>query len=228
MPSASSALDTNTTANAVGDSDIVMQDFAGPSPPNPKTGTTPIPSATATSTPNANTATTNPNVTTNPNTGIRAHLTSIMTHIRPGPSAGMCSHPSLTLSTSSHSIWSLTGPSATVSGMLGVGHSASSVSTPGNAKVNGNGTNGGASGSVKAACSNCDHRCPYAKTTWSSQVERHSNTSTTHISTHPSTSLNVHHVHSSTSAGSGDNTREVAHGIGYTTACGGHSKGGGG
>ncbi|KAI6003571.1 hypothetical protein EDC04DRAFT_2611687 [Pisolithus marmoratus] len=131
--------------------------FQGPSPPNPKTGATPTPSATTTSTPNANTATTNPNITTNPNTGIGAHLTSVMTHIRPGPSAGMCSHPSLTLSTSSHSIWSLTGPSATVSGMSGVGHGASSVSTPGNAKVNGNSTNGGASGSVKAACSNCDH-----------------------------------------------------------------------
>lgn len=49
MPSASSELDTNTMAHAVGDSDVVMQDLAGPSPPIPKTGATPTPSTTATS-----------------------------------------------------------------------------------------------------------------------------------------------------------------------------------
>ncbi|KAI6005431.1 hypothetical protein EDC04DRAFT_2670711 [Pisolithus marmoratus] len=74
-PSASSALDTNTTANAVGDSDVATQDLAGaymhtsistlrtdtypfvqdPSSPIPKAGATLTLSPTATSTPNANT-----------------------------------------------------------------------------------------------------------------------------------------------------------------------------
>ncbi|KAI6009179.1 hypothetical protein EDC04DRAFT_2774188 [Pisolithus marmoratus] len=53
-PSASSALDTSTTANAVGDSDVATQDLADPSSPIPKAGATLTLSPTATSTPNAN------------------------------------------------------------------------------------------------------------------------------------------------------------------------------
>ncbi|KAI6025484.1 hypothetical protein EDC04DRAFT_2573818 [Pisolithus marmoratus] len=184
-PSASSALDTNTTANAVGDSDVVMQDLAGAYMHTP----------TATSTPNANTGTADPN----PNTGASAPLTSAMTHTKPGPSAGTRGRPSLTLRTSSHSTRSSTGPSATASGVGNVNH--------------GNGTNGGANGSVKAACSNCGathtplwrrglndelncnacglycklHKRPRPKTMRSTQVERHSNTSTSHVPTHPPT-----------------------------------------
>ncbi|KAI6042308.1 hypothetical protein EDC04DRAFT_2866798 [Pisolithus marmoratus] len=250
-PSASSALDTNTTANAVGDSDVVMQDLAGaymhaslstpqtdtypfvqgPSPPNPKTGTTPTPSPTATSTPNANTGTTDPN----PNTGAGAPLTSAMIHTKPGPSAGTRGRPSLTLRTSSHSTRSSTGPSATASGVSVVGRSASSVSTPGSGNVNGNGANGGANGSVKAACSNCGathtplwrrglndelncnacglycklHKRPRPKTMRSTQVERHSNTSTSHVPTHPPThtpiSSNAHGGHNSSTGRAGTN-----------------------
>ncbi|KAI5983570.1 hypothetical protein EDC04DRAFT_2837395 [Pisolithus marmoratus] len=55
-PSMSSALDTNTMVNAVGDSDITMQDLTGdPSSPIPKAGATPTLSPTTTSTTNANT-----------------------------------------------------------------------------------------------------------------------------------------------------------------------------
>ncbi|KAI6045917.1 hypothetical protein EDC04DRAFT_3024814 [Pisolithus marmoratus] len=108
-------------------------------PPIPKTGTT---SATATSTPNANTAMTDPKVMTNPNTGVGAHLTSTMIHTKSRPSAGMHSHPSLTLRPSSHSTQSPTAPSATVLGVLGVGCGASSMSTPDSGNINGNGTNG--------------------------------------------------------------------------------------
>ncbi|KAI6021970.1 hypothetical protein EDC04DRAFT_2607088 [Pisolithus marmoratus] len=94
----SSSTSHHTLTDAMGDSDVVMQDFTGPSPPNPKTGATPMPGATADSTSNVNMAMTDPNITTDPNTGAGAHLTSAMTHISPGPSAGTCSHPSLTLS----------------------------------------------------------------------------------------------------------------------------------
>ncbi|KAI6019214.1 hypothetical protein BKA83DRAFT_111299 [Pisolithus microcarpus] len=208
-PSASSALDATTTANVVGDGDVVMQDLAGAyvhtsistlradtyfhvqgrSPPISKTGDTPTPNSCATSIPSANTGTTNPNATTataiNPNADIGTHLTTHtnaspgMTHTKPGPSGG---------------------------------------------NMNGNGTNVGANGPVKAECSNCGathtplwrrglndelncnacglycklHKRPRPKTMRSNHAERHSNTSTSHpptqLTTHTPTS-NAHGRH---------------------------------
>ncbi|KAI6102779.1 hypothetical protein F5141DRAFT_1008162 [Pisolithus sp. B1] len=192
-PSASSALDTDTTENVTGDGDVVMQDIAGAYVHT------------------ANTDTTNPNVTTataiNPNTGTGTHLTvhtnvsAGTTHTKPGPSTGTRGRPSLTLRTSSHSTRSSTGPSATATGLSGGG------------SVVGNGANGGANGPVKAECSNCGathtplwrrglndelncnacglycklHKRPRPKTMRSNHAERHSNTSTSHTSTHTST-----------------------------------------
>ncbi|KAI6021985.1 hypothetical protein EDC04DRAFT_349244 [Pisolithus marmoratus] len=165
-PSASSGPDTNTTANAVRDSDIVMQDLAdvymhtsmsrtdtypvdqGPSPPIPRTGATPTPSPTVTLTPNANTGTTDPSITTS--TG--AHLTSGMTHTKRGPSARMRRRLSLTLRTSPHSTRSSTGPSVTASGLPIVGCGASSVGTTGNVNVNGNGTSRGCQWMLELWC----------------------------------------------------------------------------
>ncbi|KAI6098698.1 hypothetical protein F5141DRAFT_1252802 [Pisolithus sp. B1] len=141
MPSVSSALNVNTTANVMEDGDIIMQDLTGAymhtsistpqadiyfhvqgcSPPISKTGDTPTLNACATSIPSASTGMTNPNATTimaiNSNPGTRTHLTihanagAGMTPTKPGPSAGTHGHPSLTLRTSSHSTQSLTGPS---------------------------------------------------------------------------------------------------------------------
>ncbi|KAI6141967.1 hypothetical protein EDD17DRAFT_257879 [Pisolithus thermaeus] len=184
-PSASSALDVDTTANVMGDGDVVMQDIAGAyvhtststpradiyfyvqgdSPPISRTGDTPTPNACATSIPSANTSTANSNATTataiNSNAGTGTHLTAHTnvsagtTHTKPGPSTGTRGRPSLTLRTSSHSTRSSTGPSATATGLSGAGRSASSVGTPGGGSVVGNGANGGANGPVKAECSNC-------------------------------------------------------------------------
>ncbi|KAI5993412.1 hypothetical protein EDC04DRAFT_2613360 [Pisolithus marmoratus] len=45
----------------------------------------------------------------------------------PRHSTGMCGHPSLTLRTSTHLIWSLTSPSSTASGMSGVANNVSTL-----------------------------------------------------------------------------------------------------
>ncbi|KAI6098888.1 hypothetical protein EDD16DRAFT_1498104 [Pisolithus croceorrhizus] len=187
-PSASSALDVDTTANVMGDGDVVMQDIAGA-----------YVHTTANS--NATTAT-----AINSNAGTGTHLTAHTnvsagtTHTKPGPSTGTRGRPSLTLRTSSHSTRSSTGPSATATGLSGGG------------SVVGNGANGGANGPVKAECSNCGathtplwrrglndelncnacglycklHKRPRPKTMRSNHAERHSNTSTSHTSAHTS------------------------------------------